>query len=143
MRRVLTLGAIAGLIVGLFTFWNPTSIGATGIESCSQSSYNVFENSAGNGDGLHVCYPVNFANLKNVVHSQAGLCNAVVKIGDDWNDCISYASNFIGSERHNLCLYVDANYSTAHGWFVLFPGFHASWVFGDTMQDSISSIRWC
>ena len=131
------------LILALLAMGSATVVKADTIQSCSQSSYTVWENPNYYGDGLHVCYAVNLPDLSKTLHLQAGLCNAPFNLNDSWNDCIGSARNYQGSEIHSVCLYVDKNYSTAHGWAILFSTGSLSWSFGDTMNDSISSIRWC
>jgi hypothetical protein len=50
------------------------------------------------------------SNLNNKLHSLSGICNAVVTVGDDWNDCISGMRVVLPA---NTCVrfYHDANYS--------------------------------
>ena len=140
MRRTVTLAAVAGLIVGLFGFWNPSN--AAEVASCSQSSYTIWENVSYNGDGLHVCYPVNLPDLFNVTHVQSGLCNAPVNVNDSWDNCINSAINYGGgSERHDICFFTARNYG-GNG-YRLHPGYGVQWSTGNLFSDTISSIGWC
>jgi len=132
------------VLVGLVFCPNVTaSVAAADPDSCSQMSYTVWENTNYTGDGLHVCYNVNLPDLSKVTHTQAGICYAPFKAQDTWDDCINSVRSYLGSENHAVCLYVDRNYSTAHGWTILFAGGQLNFPIGTTMSDSISSIKWC
>ena len=118
MRRALTLAVAVLLALQSFA----VVAKAADIESCSQGAYDVWEYANYAGDGLHVCYPVNFANLALDLHLQAGLCFtfAGTKTHDDWDNCLSSGWNRGGSETHYVCFYTGTNFTGQ--WIFLVPG---------------------
>lgn len=134
-RRIATLfvAAVSGLALWAVTV---TPVAA----SCSQAYVDLWESPDYSGDGLRVCYATNLPDLRNVTHTQAGICAAVFKFDDNWNDCINSAQYHELTVNTSVCLYVDTNYN-GNGVKFTNNGAQGNWAFG-IFSDSFSSVLW-
>lgn len=94
--RLLLASALAALVLAIFPF-SAYAAESQGTGACSgydtASSVVVCmsedANLSSGHDKLISTGGTDNSNLNNKIHSLAGICNAVVTVGDDWNDCIS------------------------------------------------------
>jgi len=76
--------------------------------ACSTTSITLYEDNSGGGDSITKC--VNVPSLTAVPHTQSGICAAVLKFDDNWNDCVNSFRMTLSSTKC-LALYIHANYS--------------------------------
>jgi hypothetical protein len=83
--------ALAGLSTGIIGI-------APVAAACTQGSIVLYENANAGGSSVTLCVGSAGAvtDLRNIPFSPSGSCNAPIKVGDDWNNCVSsYVVHFV------------------------------------------------
>lgn len=143
--RLTTLLALALLALGI-QFALPAAVSATVAQgsACSTAStlgttrVCLAESWVLTGDKLNT--NVNIPDLRNVAHTLSGTCNATVKVGDDWNNCISSISWAIPSGKM-ICFYDGANYGGTTAFAVYATSGRVDHLENYGWQDKFSSLR--
>jgi hypothetical protein len=120
MRKLLS-ATLVGLL--LLPIIGTTSVLAGNQGSCSQTDTEkvvFYENRIGDtsdgDDRLWQC-GTGQADMRNVIHTLSGNCKSgVLKLNDNWDDCISSMFPYIPSNRY-LCIYLNWNYNKANGYY--------------------------
>lgn len=113
-----------------------------GRASCGQAYIDLWEDPGYSGDGIRVCYPNNIPDLRNIAHTQAGICHGdIFKFDDNWNDCISSVTFNEGSLNTSVCLYDGFNYHLENVSIRFTADASVSWNTG-YYENSTSSLKW-
>jgi len=139
-RKLLALIASALLLTGVLTV---VIAPATTLASCANASITVYEDAGGSGDSKTFCHAGVFGsipNLANVAHTQAGICNSIVHLGDNWNDCISSYRVTIDA-THCIVVFQNTNYDYNAPFAQHMIAYNNALFSPAYPNDAISSIR--
>lgn len=86
LRVLLAVLALVGAVIPL-----ALTAAAPVMAACTRGTVEFDENTNGSGESITYCVGAQGAgiNFDNVGHPGPGICEAPVKLQDDWNDCIS------------------------------------------------------
>ncbi len=137
---------LSAVVLGIVLGWLPVApvmvAAAPNTPPCSIASLTVWEDTSFTGDSKTFCYGTNVPDLRNIAHTQSGICSAFLKFDDNWNDCISSARYYenLTYGNPNVCLWINPNYGGSGVRFVS-SGDSGSWGTG-IYADSFSSLQW-